>query len=345
MTIESRSVSHWLISAAIVLGALILGRPLLVPLVFAILLWSVLNSLTEAFRRLGAPSWLAWIGSTIAIAGGLYLVARILTGELTALIGERQVYAAKLQGIISHWLAILHLRPSLNISDLVDRSDAAKILAGTASSAGNLFFALILVVLYVVFLLSEQRYLPAKLALIIEDEASRQRGREVIQQVTTRLQAYLGVCTLLSAVMAATTYIVLRSLGIDFAGFWALFMFVMAYIPTIGGIGVILPAGMAYVQSGSIETFLIVGIVLSAVHLILANVVQTLMLGRSLNLSSLAIILSLSFWGLIWGIAGLFLAVPILAATAIVCAHINGWTWVAVVLAGPPPRRGKRTAS
>ena len=111
MTIESRSVSHWLISAAIVLGALILGRPLLVPLVFAILLWSVLNSLTEAFRRLGAPSWLAWIGSTIAIAGGLYLVARILTGELTALIGERQVYAAKLQGIISHWLAILHLRP------------------------------------------------------------------------------------------------------------------------------------------------------------------------------------------------------------------------------------------
>ncbi len=62
------------------------------------------------------------------------------------------------------------------------------------------------------------------------------------------------------------------------------------------------------------------------------------MLGRSLNLSSLAIVLSLSFWGLIWGVAGLFLAVPMMAAIAIVCQHIDGLNWATAALAGPPSR-------
>ena len=58
----------------------------------------------------------------------------------------------------------------------------------------------------------------------------------------------------------------------------------------------------------------------------------------------LAIILSLTFWGLVWGIAGLFLAVPITGAFAIVCRHIDNLHWVAVALAGPEPHARRRQA-
>src|SRR5205814_471065 len=218
MKIESRPLSNWLVSSAIILGLLIVGRSLLVPLVFAILLWSVLNSLIDTLKRLGLPEWLAWSSSIIAIVAVLYLVARILGSEAAALMTQGPVYLAKGEALISKWLAILHLSPASNVSDLFSRSDVAKLLAGTASSAGDLVFKLVLVVIYVCFLLSEQRSFPAKIAVMVEDEISREKGRQVIHQVTSQIQAYLGVCMLLSAVMAAITYIVLRNLGIDFAG-------------------------------------------------------------------------------------------------------------------------------
>jgi predicted PurR-regulated permease PerM len=55
-------------------------------------------------------------------------------------------------------------------------------------------------------------------------------------------------------------------------------------------------------------------------------------MGKSLNLSALAILLALSFWGIVWGFAGMFLAVPMMVMTAIVCSQFNGLRWIAVLL-------------
>jgi predicted PurR-regulated permease PerM len=55
-------------------------------------------------------------------------------------------------------------------------------------------------------------------------------------------------------------------------------------------------------------------------------------MGSTLNMSPFAIILSLAFWGMIWGIVGMFLSVPIMVLVMIICAHIPGWRWVAVLL-------------
>jgi predicted PurR-regulated permease PerM len=55
-------------------------------------------------------------------------------------------------------------------------------------------------------------------------------------------------------------------------------------------------------------------------------------MGKSLNLSSFMILLALSFWGLVWGLAGMFLAVPMMVMTGIVCAQFRGLRWVSVIL-------------
>ena len=82
-------------------------------------------------------------------------------------------------------------------------------------------------------------------------------------------------------------------------------------------------------------------VVLGAIHFVVMNIAATLILGQSLNLSPFAIILALTFWGLVWGIAGLFLAVPLTAAIAIICAHIDELRWVSLLLAAPPARLRK----
>jgi len=339
MKIDSRNLANWLVSGAVMLGSLFVARSIVVPFLFAVLLWSVLNALTDQLQRLRTPRWLAWIGSLATVSFALYVLAQVLANEASALANQGPAYIARLGTLFSHWLAFLHMELAINQADLVSRNDLAAFLKDMAASAGDFIFQLILIAVFVGFLLAEQRNFPAKLASLTIDGARRDASKEVIQKIARQVQSYLGVCTFLSSIMAALTYTLLTLLGVEFAGFWALVMFILTYVPTIGAVGVLLPASMALLQLGSFEMFLLVAIALGVTHFVLANIVQAVLLGRSLDLSPLAIILSLSFWGLLWGIAGLFLAVPITAALAIVCQHIDGAQWIAVGLAGNPKRR------
>ena len=339
MTLDGRRVAGWLFSALSILAILVVGRPLLVPLTFAVLIWAILNALTDALENFRLPRILAWAASLLLIAAGLYLIAHVLGNEADAVAAEAPAYLARLQRLALSALAFLHLGRGANFGDLVSSSNVAGVIGQVAASAGSFLFTLAMVIVYVGFLLAEQRHLPQKLAKLQRNASQRDAAGEVIHAIARQVQAYLGVCTSLSAIMAAATYVLLVAMHVSFAGFWALILFIATYIPTIGAIGVLLPALMALLQYGSFAPFFVIAATLGALHFVLANIVSTVMLGRTLNLSPLGIILSLSFWGLIWGIAGLFLAVPITGAFAIVCRHIDGLNWVGVALAGPEPRR------
>jgi len=86
----------------------------------------------------------------------------------------------------------------------------------------------------------------------------------------------------------------------------------------------------------------LIATILFALHFLVADVLETVLLGRTLDLSPFAIILSLTFWGLVWGIGGLFLAVPLTGALAIICRHVEGLEWIAEILAGDHTTRSRR---
>ena len=71
---------------------------------------------------------------------------------------------------------------------------------------------------------------------------------------------------------------------------------------------------------------------LTAVQFVVGQVIDPLLLGRALRLSSFGIIVSLAFWAAVWGIAGMFLAVPIMVAVMIVSSHVPALRPVAVIL-------------
>ena len=89
---------------------------------------------------------------------------------------------------------------------------------------------------------------------------------------------------------------------------------------------------VAYVLTADIGTTLAIGASCTAVQFAIGNVIDPMLLGQTLRLSSFGIILSLAFWGAIWGIAGMFLAVPIMVAAMIICAHIPWLRPIAVLL-------------
>jgi AI-2 transport protein TqsA len=339
MTPASRSFANLLVSALALLLLLVFGRPFLVPLVFALLIWAVLNALADGLVRFRLPRWLAWVGASLLFLGALSAVTRIIGVEATQFAAGAPGYVMSLEQFLEKQLAPFGLR--VNVEDFFSRSDLAGLLTGLVTSLGFSIFGLIEVLIYVGFLLAEQSDIGAKFGRLQLDPVRKQESQLVLHTVARQIQSYLGVCTVLSAVMGVLSYILLVVLGVSFAAFWALLMFFVTYVPTVGGVAVVLPALMALVQFGTLGPALIIVVALGALHFLLMNVAATLILGQSLNLSPFVIILALTFWGLVWGLAGLFLAVPMTAAIAIVCAHIEGLRWVAVLLAAPPPRTAK----
>ncbi|TPK78118.1 AI-2E family transporter [Mesorhizobium sp. B2-4-17] len=338
MTLERLHLTRWLSNAVLLLVLLYFGRPFLVPLAFALLLWAVLNAFVSLLRHVRFPAWAAWIAAFAFIAAALYSVILIVSNEMDVLIQQIPTYSAKLAQIWSSHPFLHQFVPAVDVNTLFKTSDLMAVVGNAAGSIGSSVTEIVLVLVYVGFLLAEQRYLPAKLGRINSMCGTRDES-SIIHLISQQVQAYLGVCTVLSLTMAAITYGTLRLVGLDFAGFWALVMFVLTYIPVVGALGAGLPALLALIQFGIFGPAIIVLAVLVAVHFVLTNIIEAALLGHSLNLSPFVIMLSLTLWGLIWGVGGLFLAVPLTSAIAISCRHAEGLEWISDLIAGPPQRK------
>ena len=123
--------------------------------------------------------------------------------------------------------------------------------------------------------------------------------------------------------------------GVDFAGFWAFTIFLLNYIPTVGSIiATLFPAVLALIQFDTFAEFFIVLIAVGAIQLVVGNVLEPKMMGSTLNVSPLIVMLSLTLWGSIWGVAGMFLSVPITVIMLIIFAHFEKTRYLAVLLSG-----------
>src|SRR5690348_5563013 len=97
IAMDARQLASWLISAIVVLAILVIGRPLLSPFAFAILIWALLNAITDFLERQRLPRPIAWAASLLLIAAVLYSIARVLGNETDAVAAEAPAYFAILQ--------------------------------------------------------------------------------------------------------------------------------------------------------------------------------------------------------------------------------------------------------
>ena len=139
--------------------------------------------------------------------------------------------------------------------------------------------------------------------------------------------------TVVSAVTGAVVFAIARVAGLDLAVAIAILTFVLNFIPSIGSIvATAMVAVVALVQTNdpglAAALFAVVGIV----QFTIGNVIDPMLMGHALRLSSFGIIISLAFWGAVWGLPGMFLAVPIMVATMIACSSVPVLRPLAVLL-------------
>ncbi|MGH1349552.1 MAG: AI-2E family transporter [Methyloligellaceae bacterium] len=331
---SSNNIALGIMAAGVVMIGLIWGSSFLLPLAIAILLWNLLEAVIARLTgSLYIPRIFAMIIAIGLVAFGFFLISRILMSQGDAVVAAAPKYTERLKEIIGHignWLGPeMTERIKNGVAGLQYSNSISGFLGGAQATLTNA----VLVVLYVGFLLAEGRNVSKKIVRLFPEEERSSRVRAILKSLSENVRKYIWIKTIMSIITGTSSYIILKYLNVDFAETWALVIFLLNYIPTIGSIlGVIFPAVIALIQFDTYTPFLIIALGLTAIQFTIGNVIEPMFMGNSLNLSAFVIILSLTFWGTIWGAAGMVLSIPITVMMMIVAAHVPSWQWVAIML-------------
>lgn len=328
---------------ALIIGwVLYIGKAIFVPVVFGVLVVYVIVGLTRLLQRIpflgpALPLPVRYALSVVAIALGLAgAVYQVITYVDTLLLHTPQ-YQESLLAAIQRIAAFLNLETEPTWAtlrrDFLAQMDIQKLLGATVASVYSFAVSVIFMVLCATFLLLEQRSLAAKVANIASDPRNAARIQKIIADINARIGSYLALKTVVSILLGAISWIIMALVGLEFAAFWAVLIGLLNYIPYIGSfLGVLFPAAMAIVQFGTLDEILAVVFFLGVAQFLIGNFLDPYVMSNSLNLSPFAILISLTVWSALWGIAGAFLAVPITAILAIVFSEFPGSRPVAVLL-------------
>jgi len=346
MTAERRTDIITLAASALfttlVLYGLAVGQGILMPLVLAIFLTYLIVATAHLIEGLKIGSWRppGWLALTGAIAGFMLLIAllvQIVADNVGAVVEAAPSYQARLQTLmtqINEFIAnSFGQRRPLTVATLLNEIDLRAWVGRFANAFQSIAGNTVQIFAYVFFLLLERRFLSRKLDALFPDQARRETVRNTMAKIGSRIESYVWIKTLVSFLTAALSYIVLLIAGVDFAAFWSLLIFVLNFIPYVGTpIAIAFPTMLALLQFETPLTALIVGGSLIGAQFLVENVLEPRLMGKSLNLSPVAMILSLSVWAALWGITGMILAVPVMVMLMITFAQFQGTRPLAVLM-------------
>jgi AI-2 transport protein TqsA len=334
-----------LLSAALTFGIIIavfyilsLGRNFFVPLVVAFLAVYLVDILSRLVARIPLaghqiPKIVSVIISFAIIFGLGFVLVEIIANNAVHIAAVAPHYQVRLQQLQTEIFAKFGVEEPPELAAILRTLDLRSIFSAVAKSVADLLEGVTLVVIYGLFILLESRFLPAKLGAIFPDNRQRRRVLHTIQRIDRDIHTYLGVKTAVSLASSVLAYILMRLVGLDFAEFWALLVFVLHFIPTIGVIvATICPTILAAVQFDSLGPCLVVGIGITAIAQLMGNIIEPNVMGETLNLSPLTVIMALILWGTVWGVLGAFLCVPLTVIFVIVMSNFKSTRWISILL-------------
>ena len=280
----------------------------------------------------------------------LFGVSGLIVAEnASTFIGQLVTYTPRLNNLIAQIAGLFGMDVPPTLSDLFSQlnpsaylADFAKGLQGFASDA---FFILI----YLGFIIASRRGFQRKVVGLFPHHAERNEAMSAFRRIRDGVELYLWVQTVTGLIIAVASWIAMMAVGLDNAVFWAFLIFIASYIPVIGGaVGILAPPVFALIQFESFWPAIILLAVLQAIQFVVGNIILPRMQGDSLNMDPIVVLLSLAFWGLIWGMTGMFLSTPLTVMVMVILAQFDGTRWLAVLLSAdgqPEKLRGRPVAA
>lgn len=320
-----------------------LGRSIFIPILVAAFIWYLVNAISAYYRKVmpfkiieknksKIPSkifdWVSKILAVITFGGLTYLFItqiRPMFSELIAALPEIQQKLILLGDYLSGFFGF-----SFNPDNLPNMSN---IITNISSSAAGIVTTTGMVLIYIFFMFIEQSTFGKKFSALFPNKTQSKKTRYILTSIDENMKKYMFMKTFISASTGILSYFWLHYLGLEFAGIWAFIVFIMNYIPTFGSIvACALPIMYSLITADTMNLPILTAVGLIGLQILLGNIIEPRLTGKTLNLSTLAILINLVFWGMLWGFAGMFFSVPLLVATFIITAQFDSTRWIAVLL-------------
>ena len=331
-------IASLLIICIVLIITLIYGQSLMVPFVFALLLWTFVRGLKNLldkvrFIRNNFPSWIKSLIISLLIVVILGLVSTVLTSSINTLAKSYGKYESNLEAITQQINTMMDIDLEGWIRNHASDFDFGGILSAIFSSLTELLGNAFMILLYALFIFLEETNFNKKLRLVFTESENYEMVNETLDKIERSVAQYLGLKTLVSLITGVLSFFTLMIIGIDSPAFWAFLIFLLNYIPTIGSlIATLFPAIFCLLQFGEFTPAIMVLIFVGAIQVLVGNLIEPRIMGNSLNISPLAAIIALSFWGAIWGITGMIMSVPITVIAVIIFSQFQQTRSFAIML-------------
>ena len=339
MTAGSRIL---LLSAAfvIVVAGMKAAAPILVPFLLSVFIAIISAPSLFFLQRKGLPTPVALIVVISLVILVLFMVAVLIGNSVEDFRQSLPLYQERLQAQLQAVIALL-ARLGLNVSlDMMqtyfDPSVVMKLVANTLSGLGSVLTNGFLILLIVVFMLTEASTFPAKLHSVLERPG---RSLEGFDHFLETVKRYMAIKTGISLATGTIVWLSLWLIGLDYPLLWGVIAFFLNYVPNIGSIIAAVPAVLlAVIQLGWIAAAIVAGLY-TLINVVIGNVVEPRFMGKGLGLSTLVVFLSLIFWGWVLGPVGMLLSIPLTMMVKIAMDNNDETRWIAVLLDSVTPPR------
>ncbi len=317
---------------------LIVGGPILLPFVIAVFASYLISAAAAVSSRMTIaghtpPASLRYGASIVILALLGWLTIKVIVRNVGQVMASAPAYEENLLRLANQYGAWLGIEEQTNMRVLLEALNLDNIVRDLALGLTGLIGSIGTVTIYTVFILLERRHLNAKIAALWPDATREDLVRRILGEIGKEIQTYVWLKTLFSLVTTAASYAVMKTVGLDLAEFWALLIFALNFIPYIGAwLGVVFPAFLALMQFGPSTPFFVITGALALIQFTGGSIIEPRVMGTGLNVSPVVMLLSLAFWGTIWGVVGMFLAVPMIVTLMIACSHFTKTRPIAVLL-------------
>ena len=309
------SIERGLIASAAVTIVLLFvqfASSVISPILLAAFLASVAMKPLLWMRSKGVPKYLA-IGLILFVLFDIgSLLALVFTGALEALQDRLPTYQERLTVLSSELAGLMERVGTGNSSsdtlDALDPRALGRFVGSTLLNVGNVLGSGFLVLLAVTFMLLEAPKLKSKVRIAFDLDET---GEERFARLFASMNRYMALKSAMSLVTALIVYAWLMFLGIDFAIFLSLIAFLANFVPFLGAVIMTIPGVVLALLQTDPETAGLVAVGYVFANTLIGSVLEPRIMGRSLGISTLAVFLSLLFWGWMLGTVGVFLSVPL----------------------------------
>lgn len=328
-------IASVIVGTAAGLALLYFLRNIIIPLVVATVLVVLVQALVRAIghRWRWMPDWLVAVLAALTIIVSSAVAIYVLVQGVTQMVAQGPALVARIEGLLQDASRIWGLEQPLHVSTVIGQVSLPQLAGRLLTGVQGLFSALILVILYFVFLLAERQKVARKVRNMAASRAQSSAILGGLEQVGEDIQTYIWVQTLTGLMLAGGSALIMFAVGLDNALFWTFVLFLLSFIPILGvTIGSVAPALFALLQFPTLWPAIIIFGGIQVVAFVVGNLVYPTMQAQTQNISPVATLLSLAFWTMLWGMPGAFLSVPLTLILMLICAKFDSSRWVAVLL-------------